>query len=157
MKKFKEGDRVRMKGYAPIQDQTDIGTVHNEKGTVEKVLYGGARIHVRADTGYLALNLFPDLCRHLKPRPKKPDAKKELRKVWVKRVSVVAAKQVGAVAEFIHAEKQPGDYIEFTELPPGSVVISREDIERIFHESGAEMMNCDAVCKELGLPEKEKV
>lgn len=169
MRQLQVGDRVRVYGYGPDMSMKPIcGEIHRDTM--------GEFIKVKTDRKSWAqesveyLWAHPKQCRRLKPRAK-PE-RKELRRVWIRRDhlnKILAIKNntdcFPAKASPVQRPSQHGYDLEFTETPPGSVVVDREGLERAAEtyreqvhgsEYGGSLPDfIQFLAKAIGLPEKE--
>ena len=129
---FEIGDRVRVYGdwpNVPIHLAFTGEVIEANKGQAAK--YPGF-IEVKVD-GHpgLSIMVHPKQCRRLRPKPK-PE-KKEARRVWTTERSMSDIDK-GRMSLFWNHQPALNDEVEFREVLPGEVVVTRETLAKAIQE-----------------------
>lgn len=162
-REFKVGDRVSVEGHL-IQRSAWKATLYSRFKA--KVIRGPSQhtpsIYVEFDLPHGnskgPYEVFPSQCRRLKPKP----VKKEARRVWTTERSMSDIDK-GRMSLFWNHQPALNDEVEFREVLPGDVVVTRETLAKAWDKhvafgdlnvnEAARSFVFKSLAKALGLPE----
>lgn len=161
-KPFEVNDRVRVYGHRGNEWRPFVGSITSVKSGDED----GLSLAVLKDGKAQPFLCHPKQCRRLKPKPR-PE-KKGARKVWIAETDLKAATGhcVHPNEDTFPAQFSLGkiveDDIEFREVLPGEVVVTRDSFRASWirfctenNLSTYDLLCMENVAKALGLPERE--
>ena len=159
---FQIGDKVKVLSF-PFRRFGEVVQIYDGAYGVLKIRLKRKSME-QLDIEYL--DAFPQQCRHLKPKPNKACTrshphdgpcmgKKEARRVWTTERSMSDIDK-GRMSLFWNHQPALNDEVEFREVLPGEVVVTRETLAKAWEEMVDKPMpiQFDFLAKSLGLEVK---